>query len=165
MIRPTRSLIRMLVVAGVGVACSSNSPSNSGATNSLTVTNASPPNGNGVLTNITVVKSDIPPGEFELIVKGQVGAEYHSFDAIFITSTGVAEQIEHKWGTSDPINLPDPQGWTGCNTTATCSANATVDAATKKVTFTGLNLTGAALGLGAPYGSNTSTIAGTLYWP
>jgi len=165
MIRPMRGLVLVLLVAVIGVACSdSNSSSNGGGTNSLTVTAASPASGNGALTNITVVQNALSSTEFEVIIKGQVGTEYHSFDAIFITATGAAEMIEHKWGTSDPINDPAPDGWTGC-VDPNCAANYSVDAATKKVTFTSLVLTGAGLGLPTPYDVNTSTIAGTVYWP
>lgn len=167
MIRPVRGLghVLVLLVAAVGAACSdSNTPSTGGGTNSLTVTAAAPTSGNGVLTDITVVQSALPPDEFEVIIKGKVGTEYHSFDIIFVTATGAAEQIEHKWGTSDPINSSTPDGWTGC-VDPNCSANYTVNAATKKVTFTNLVLTGAGLGLSAPHDANTSTIAGTVYWP
>jgi hypothetical protein len=164
MIRPKRSVALVLLVAAVGVACSSSSPSTSGGTNTLTVSAASPASGDGVLTSITVTQSALSATEFEVIIKGQVGSEYHSFDAIFITATGAAEQIEHKWGTSDPINDPTPDGWTGC-VDPNCTANYSVDAATNKVTFTSLALTGAGLGLSTPYDVNTSTIAGTVYWP
>ncbi len=160
MIRPMRGLVLVLLVAAVGVACSSNTPSTGGGANSLTVTAASPSTGDGVLTSITVTQSALSSTEFEVIIKGQVGTEYHSFDAIFITATGAAEQIEHKWGTSDPIIDPAPDGFTLCQD-PNCTANYSVDAATKKVTFTGLVLGG---GPGA-YAANTSTIAGTVYWP
>jgi hypothetical protein len=165
MIRPIRRLVLVLLAAAVGVACSSNSPSSSGGgTNTLTVTAASPASGDGALTGITVTQSALSSTEFEVIIKGQVAGEYHSFDAIFVTATGAAEQIEHKWGTSDPINSATPDGWAGC-VDPNCTANYSVDPATNKVTFTSLVLTGAGLGLSTPYDVNTSTIAGTVYWP
>ena len=148
-----------------GSACSSNSPSTGGGggTSALTVTSATPSSGNGVLAGITVVESSLSSTEIEVIIKGTVGAEFHSFDVIIVTATGAPEQIEHKWGTSDPINDPAPDGWAGC-VDPTCPSNFAVDAVAQTVTFTNLNLTGAGLGLSAPHDADLSTVAGTVYW-
>lgn len=161
----TRGLGLAILLLVTGGACSSSSAPNGGGggTSSLTVSSATPTSGNGALTGITVSQSALGPSEIEVIIKGTVGSEYHSFDVIVVTTTGAPEQIEHKWGASDPLNDPSPDGWTGC-VDPNCGASFTVDTVAQSVSFSGLNLTGAGLGLISPHDTDLSTVSGTVYW-
>jgi hypothetical protein len=152
------------MLAAATAACSdSSSPNNGGGggASDLTVSNATPSNGNGALTgiNITVdTASAVAQGPAVLVViTGSVGSIQHSISLNILKSDQSIPNLEHSWGTD--LNAPD--GFTLCDAggvvgTPCDPADGVADLALGTITFTGLALT-AALADG-----DLSTLDGTI---
>jgi hypothetical protein len=160
-----RTFLALLAVTTAGLACSSSPTNNNpgGGTNTLTVSAATPANGNGSLTNITVTAD--PNGAVAqgpavyLKVDGDVSGLLHHFEIYVLKSDNSLPNIEHTWG----ANLVTPDGFTLCDAggvvgSPCATAQVSASITQKKVTFTGLALT-AATGDG-----DLSTITGTVVW-
>jgi hypothetical protein len=161
--RPTTLLLLLAVVP----ACSNSSgPNNNGGgggggTSDLTVSSATPSNGDGALTgiNITVdTNSAVVQGPAILVViTGSVGGIDHSISLNILKSDASIPNLEHVWGAD--LNAPD--GFTLCDAGgfvgSPCDpADGVADLALGTLTFTGLALT-SALGDG-----DLSTLDGSI---
>jgi hypothetical protein len=160
-----RRPIPILVMLATAVACSSSSGPNNGGggggTSALTVSSATPSNGNGALTgvNITVdTNSAVMQGPAVLVViTGSVGSIQHSISLNILKSDASMPNLEHVWGAD--LNAPD--GFTLCDAGgmvgSPCDpAKGVADLALGTITFTALPLT-AALADG-----DLSTLDGTI---
>ncbi|MBP9200413.1 MAG: hypothetical protein KBF47_10420 [Gemmatimonadales bacterium] len=150
-----RHHLALLALAASLTACSSsNGPNNGGGggggggNSTLTVSNATPGNGNGALTGISITvdtNAAVQQGPAVLVViTGAVGAVQHSISLNFLKSDASIPNLEHVWGTD--LNAPD--GFTLCDAggvvgSPCAPADGVVDVAQGTITFTGLALTAA----------------------
>ena len=157
------------LAAGLTACSSSNGPNGGGGggggggSSTLTVSSATPSNGNGALTGITVTvdtNSAVVQGPAVLVViTGAVGGVQHSISLNFLKSDASIPNLEHSWGTD--LNAPD--GFTLCDAggmvgSPCAPAAGVVDVAQGTITFTALPLT-AALADG-----DLSTLDGVIHY-
>ncbi len=162
------ALAALPLLALVGACSSSNGPNGGGGGGggggtTLTVSNATPANGNGALTGINIVvdtNAAVLQGPAVLVViTGTVGGVEHSISLNFLKSDASIPNLEHSWGTD--LNAPD--GFTLCDAggivgSPCAPAAGVVDVAQGTITFTGLALT-AALADG-----DLSTLDGVIHY-
>ena len=155
-----------LAVLSTAAACPNYNPAGASvggaASGSLTVGNATPASGNGTLSNVTVVAGALSGTEIEVIIKGKVGAEFHSFDLIIVTTNSSFEQIEHKWASTDPLNLATPDGWTRCDASGAPCTGVTVNLGSRTLTFANMILNGS---FPIAFVGNKSTTNGSIVYP